>query len=405
MNIALLHYAYVPTIGGVEFVMEQHAGLFARHGHAVKVVCGSGASDVPGVSVSEVPELGPGHEGVVRVQEEVNGGESGVCFGELKERLKERLRAELSSCEVVFVHNVMTMHFNLAATAALGELAQELEGVRFVNWVHDLAAINPDYEFPDLGRYPWELMGEPAPGFEAVIISKKRQRQYCDLMGVRARECPVIPNGIEVLGVLKLTQHVHDFARRYGLLYADIVMIHPTRIVRRKNVEYGIRVLAELKKLAKSCAYLVTGAPDPHNAEAREYGEELKALIQELDVERQFHFVSNSFRVSDRDLRHLYSISDVLFLPSRQEGFGLPLLEAGLFRIPVFCPALEPMRSILEHNVNLFDLEDDPAQVAGRIVEVLDGSSGHRARKEVMRNYCWERLFNEKIEPRFFRDG
>ncbi|MEM8953334.1 MAG: glycosyltransferase family 4 protein [Verrucomicrobiota bacterium] len=403
MNIALLHYAYVPTIGGVEFVMEQHAGLFARHGHAVKVVCGSGASEVPGVSVSEVVELLPGYDEVLRAQGEVRGGACGPIFLGLKDRLKDRFREELSSCDVVFVHNVMTMHFNLAATAAIAELAQELEGVRFVNWVHDLAAINPDYELPDGERYPWGLMSSPATAVEAVIISKKRQRQYCKLMGVSARECPVIPNGIEVLGVLKLTPHVHDFARRYGLLYADIVMIHPTRIVRRKNVEYGVRVLAELKKLARSCAYLVTGAPDPHNAEARAYGEELKALIQELDVERQFHFLSNTFRVSDRDLRHLYSISDILFLPSRQEGFGLPLLEAGLFRVPIFCPALEPMKSILEHNVNLFDLEDDPAQVAGRIVEVLDGSSRHRARKEVMRNYCWERLFSERIEPRFFR--
>jgi glycosyltransferase involved in cell wall biosynthesis len=342
---------------------------------------------------------------VLRAHDAVAQGGDEAPFGELKERFKRRFREEFASCDIVFVHNVMTMHFNLPATAALSELAEEMEELRFVNWVHDLAAINPDYSFPTLDRYPWDLMCRPAPGFEAVIISQKRQRQYCQLMGVKARECPIIANGIEVLNVLKLTERVHGFARRYGLLYADVVMIHPTRIVRRKNVEYGIRVLAELKKLARSCAYLVTGAPDPHNAASREYGDELKTLIQELDVERQFHFVSDSFRVSDRDLRHLYSISDLLFLPSRQEGFGLPLLEAGLFRIPVFCPALEPMKSILKHNVNLFDLEDDPGQVAARIVEVLDGSPGYRARKEVMRNYCWERLFSEKIEPRFFREG
>jgi glycosyltransferase involved in cell wall biosynthesis len=404
MNIALVHYAYAPTIGGVEFVMEQHAGLFARHGHAVRVICGSGASGVAGISVSEVPELLPSHPDVIKALEAAAGTGDQGSFLALKERFKIRFREDFALCDIVFVHNVMTMHFNLAATAALCELAVELKTVRFVNWVHDLAAINPDYSFPARDRYPWDLMSRPAPGFECVIISKKRQRQYCQLMEVNARECPIIPNGIEVLNVLKLTQHVHDFARRYGLLYTDIVMIHPTRIVRRKNVEYGIRVLAELKKRALSCAYLVTGAPDPHNAASRDYGDELKALIQELDVERQFHFVSESFRVTDRDLRHLYSISDLLFLPSRQEGFGLPLLEAGLFRIPVFCPALEPMKSILKHNVNLFDLEDEPEQVAGRIIDALNESSGYRARKEVMRNYCWERLFSEKIEPRFFRE-
>ena len=41
MNIAILHYAYTPVIGGVEFIMEQHAALFARHGYAVRVICGA----------------------------------------------------------------------------------------------------------------------------------------------------------------------------------------------------------------------------------------------------------------------------------------------------------------------------------------------------------------------------
>ena len=61
MKIALVHYAYPPTIGGVEFIMEQHVALFARHGYSVAVLCGRGASEIPGVRVSEIPELHPGN--------------------------------------------------------------------------------------------------------------------------------------------------------------------------------------------------------------------------------------------------------------------------------------------------------------------------------------------------------
>jgi glycosyltransferase involved in cell wall biosynthesis len=402
MNVALIHYAYAPVIGGVEFVMEQHVALFARHGYAVRVICGSGAGELPGVEISVVEQLHPGNVECAAAQEGLSaGGEADPAFQRLKEALKNRLREELESCDVVFVHNLMTMHFNLAATAALAELATELRGVRFVNWVHDMSAINPDYDLPRLTDYPWRLITEALPDFQVAVISAERRRQLCALMGLKSRDCPVVANGVEILKVLKLTPKVRGLVRQFGILYRDIVLIHPTRILRRKNVEYGIRVLAALKKLGKSAVYLVTGAPDPHNAASRDYGQELKELVSELNVEREFHFISEQFKVSDSDLHSLYLVSDLLFLPSRQEGFGLPLLEAGVFRIPVFCPAIEPMQSILRNNVKLFELEDDPAEVASSIIELLDERPGYRARKEVMRKYSWERLFSEEIEPRF----
>ena len=147
MNIALLHYAYAPVIGGVEFIMKQHAALFARHGYAVRVICGAGESEEPGVEVCVVEELHPGNEKCVAAQGEIasSGGGEGTAFRDLKDYFfGEFFRHQLEGCDVVFVHNVMTMHFNLAATAALAELANEFDGVRFVNWVHDLSAINED---------------------------------------------------------------------------------------------------------------------------------------------------------------------------------------------------------------------------------------------------------------------
>ena len=244
-------------------------------------------------------------------------------------------------------------------------------------------------------------MAKAHPGFENVVISPKRQRQFCELTGSKPRTCPVFPNGVEYLRLFKLTRPVRELVRHYGILHRDVVIIHPTRIVRRKNIECGIRVLAELKKSGRRCLYIVTGAPDPHNEESQAYGKELKALIAELGVGEEFLFVSGRFKVSDADLIGLYNVSDLLFLPSRQEGFGLPLLEAGLFRLPVFCPRLEPMQSILKHNVNLFDLDEDPAAVAAQVIQVLNNNTGYQARKEVITRYSWERLFDKEIGPAF----
>ena len=402
MRITFLHYAYVPVIGGVEFVMEQHAKLIAERGHEVKVICGSGAAaEGSRVTVVKVPELSPSHPDCAAAHASLAGDRA--AFNKLKAEFLRRFRTELGDSDLVFVHNVMTMHFNLAATAALAELAGEIGGrVRFVNWIHDIAAINPDFGLAgQLEQAPMSLLAQAVPGFENVVISPERQRQFCKLTGLKKRACPVFPNGVEYLRLFKLTKPVRELVRTYGVLHRDIVIIHPTRIVRRKNIECGIRVLAELKRSGRRCLYLVTGAPDPHNAESSDYGNELKSLIEELGVEREFLFVSEKFKVSDADLIGLYTVSDLLFLPSKQEGFGLPLLEAGLFRLPVFCARLEPMQSVLKHNVHLFDLDDEPAAIASLIVQGLNNNTGYQARKEVITRYSWERLFDKKIGPTF----
>jgi glycosyltransferase involved in cell wall biosynthesis len=402
MNIAILHYAYPPVIGGVEFVMEQHARLFVRNGHSIRIVAGKGESKDAAIPITRIPELFPGHPACIAAQADTNS----AAFTELKEKLKAKLRAALEGADTVIVHNMMTMHFNLAATVALAELAEEATDQHFINWIHDLAAINPDYA---LGRkldvYPWDLLTEKLPGFQDIVISQNRQRQFGKLTGAPGRDCSVIPNGVEYLKLLKLTRPVRHLIRQHGILASDFIFIHPTRILARKNIEMGIRVTAELKKLGHRVFYMVTGAPDPHNAATHEYGLELKALIAELEVERDFIFVSETFKVSDNDLIALYGISDALFLPSKQEGFGLPLIEAGLFRLPVFCAGIEPMKSIITHNVTHFDLDTDPATLAKTVANTLNTNPGHRARKEVMNTYSWEKLYREKIQPICLNEG
>ena len=401
MKIALVHYAYPPVIGGVEFVMEQQAALFVRRGHSVKIVAGRAENNLDGITVDEIVELLPANPRNECSQSEISSNGPAPAYEQLKTYLKERLGEALADCQVVIVHNMMTMHFNLAASSALAELAQEDGGTkRFVNWVHDIAAIDDNYDLKGmLGREPWKLLTSYPQRFQHVAISRKRQQQYGELTGIDDLHCPVVPNGVRYIRLLKLTDNVRGLCRQYGVLYRDIVMLQPTRILRRKNIELGIRVLAELKRAGHNAIYLVTGAPDAHNPVTRQYGRELRELACELGVDDEFHFVSEAFEVSDEDLVSIYNASDVVFLPSRQEGFGLPLLEAGVFRIPVFCARIEPMCSIVENNINLFDLDDTPKEVASRVANALYDDSGYRARKEVIKHYSWERLFDERIQP------
>jgi glycosyltransferase involved in cell wall biosynthesis len=109
--------------------------------------------------------------------------------------------------------------------------------------------------------------------------------------------------------------------------------------------------------------------------------------------------MNDLFFVDERQLRSLYMVADALIFPSKQEGFGLPLLEAAAYRLPIFCADIEPLRSIAPYGTVFFDLRDSPRNVAERIRSALAQDNIFRSRKQLFRDYSAETLYFDKIEP------
>ena len=399
MNIVLLHYTYAPLVGGVESILKQHAALFAEQGHEVTVLCSEGVSDNPAVKVELIPTLRRDDPVVKSAQAELDAGAPGDNFADLKNRMATALTPHFQKADIVFLHNALTMHFNLALTVALWRLTEKFGGVHFVAWTHDIAACNPDYYFPHIDKEPWSLLAKRNPFAEYVAISELRKKQWVELTGMQAADCKVIPNGIDPIAYLDLDENVARFVKERGILKNDIVLLHPTRILKRKNIELGLRTVAEIKARGKSCCCLVTGAPDLFNPDVARYYESLLQLRKELALEKEFIFLHELFTVATRDLIGLYRVADMLFYPSKQEGFGLPMLEGALHGMPVFCADIEPMKSLVHHNVTFFDLGMPPAALAGAIIAHAENSPAIQARKSLMRDYAWDALYPACMEP------
>ncbi|MBL7217812.1 MAG: glycosyltransferase, partial [Desulfobacteraceae bacterium] len=100
--------------------------------------------------------------------------------------------------------------------------------------------------------------------------------------------------------------------------------------------------------------------------------------------------------------RDLYLMADLLLMTSKDEGFGLPLLEAGLIKLPIACTEIPPFLEIGE-DVCFFSLDDHPLTIAGRIVEYLARSNTHTMFRSVMRKYVLDVVCRREIMP-FLRD-
>jgi glycosyltransferase involved in cell wall biosynthesis len=95
----------------------------------------------------------------------------------------------------------------------------------------------------------------------------------------------------------------------------------------------------------------------------------------------------------------LYGLSGVLFMPSTEEGFGLPLLEAGVFKLPVLCSNIPPFQEIGGGNVEFFTEDESPEKLAGRLLGLCEGVKSGRMFRTVLKNYRWDRIFGNLIEP------
>lgn len=367
VQIALVHYSYQPVIGGVEMVMAAHARLFADAGHEVTIVCRRGVSADPRIRVELLP-----------------AADDALPF----------LTRLFARQEVVFLHNVCTMPFDLALTEAAWDLAESLPAVRFICWVHDLAACNPDYT--DAANQASRWFRRAHAHYEYVTVSDQRAEQLEKVTGARAR---VIPNGVDPVTILGLSKNIAALTRQHELLIRDVVLLHPARLLRRKRVEVSLRVVAALKEAGHSSGLLVTGPVDAHNPESAAYVEELHALRDKLQIHGEAFFLQPDIVVDAPDLASLYHVADVLLFPSRDEGFGLPVLEAALHRMLVFCPDVPPFRTRARDGLHLFDPDIAPEDLAQIVAREVGLSPTAQARKGVTRDSAWEAIYQNFLAP------
>jgi glycosyltransferase involved in cell wall biosynthesis len=328
-------------------------------------------------------------------QEEVFNGRPGEAYFGILETLQKQLGSFFRQFDCFAVHNIFTMPFNLAATQALSGLAER--GRKTVAWTHDLAASNPDYKIPAYRTF--DLLRERQPGIRYVTISEARAAQFRRLMSSPVDA--IIPNGLDFAGTCNITPEVANLVRED--LPASIILFYPTRILPRKNIAFALQIIGALRDLGLKVRLLVTGAPDTHNRSSAEHFAGLKRLAADLQVQDLITWVNEIFYVDEQQLHSLYMVADAMLFPSRQEGFGLPLLEAAAHRLPVFCSNIEPLKSIAISGTLLFDLRDAPRNVAGRIRDAFAKDAIFQRKKQLLRDYSAERLYSDKIEP-IFRD-
>jgi len=403
MNIAILHYSVPPIVGGVESVIAHHARLMSAAGHAVRLIAARGESLSEQIPLITIPLADSQHERVGNMKAQLDRGEVTKDFESLRDELAEQLQTALSGVDVLIAHNVCSLNKNLALTAALNQLhtARTQRVPRLILWHHDLAWTTPRYQPEMRAGYPWDLLRTDWGDTTHVVVSELRRAELAELMNLDPASIHVIPNGVDAARFYKLEAQTQTALEQTHLLDAAPILLLPVRVTPRKNIELALRTLAELRKQFPQAALVVTGPLGPHNGNNVQYFENLKNLRAQLGLQHSAHFLAELMDgfLPDEVIADFYRMADALFFPSREEGFGIPLLEAAFSHLPAFCADIPPLRALGLDDAAFFSPDENPAKIADMLAAYFQSSSAARLPMRVRSSFRWEAIYRQHIAP------
>jgi glycosyltransferase involved in cell wall biosynthesis len=346
------------------------------------------------VRVIRVGEADSRHAAVERDLAALSRGVRPPEHDALVKRLAAKVRPHVERADRVVVHNVMTMPLNLALTSVLASLASEHPG-RFIAWTHDISYFDERYAALRHAGDPWDLVTRAVPGVRYVTVSAERALQLSQLTGLARDEIEVVTNGIDVGQVLGLAPTGLRLAQRLGLFEAEPLLLLPVRLTRRKRIEAAIDATAALRRRGHAAVLVVTGTIGPHNAANQAYLAELAKRARK--VEGVHLLAALGIRLKYGTVVDLYSLADVLVFPSESEGFGIPMLEAGLHRMPIVCSDIPALRETGGDDPIYVPANASGELIADAVERALD-TPVMRMRARA-REHAWPRVLRERVLP------
>jgi glycosyltransferase involved in cell wall biosynthesis len=150
--------------------------------------------------------------------------------------------------------------------------------------------------------------------------------------------------------------------QRYGL--DGQLLLYPAISYGHKNHEVLVRALPALLERHPGAMLVCTGRPGPND-------DHMERLARELGVAHAFRRLG---RIPRRDLDALFTAATALVFPSTYEGFGLPLLEAMSYGVPVVAARASAIPEVVADDGLLVD-PYDPAAWADALARVLGDPS------------------------------
>lgn len=259
--------------------------------------------------------------------------------------------------------------------------------------IHDATDVkHPRLLFPNWrSRLLWRLKSQLAirRADRIVTVSNDARRQIAVAFGLKEASIAVVSEGPDAgFHPRPGDAAVEQVRDRYRLPVDARLILYVGGISPHKNLDALLRAAAIVRKEEPDGWHVVLVGDYQGDSFLGCY-RELTALVQSLAIDK--HVTFTGF-VPDDDLALLYNAATMLALPSKGEGFGLPVVEAMACGLPVIASDRNSLPEVLGGAGLLFDPDSDQALAACilRLLREPDLHADLRARGLVRAaSYTW----------------
>lgn len=241
--------------------------------------------------------------------------------------------------------------------------------------IHDLAFLtHPECALPSLVEYLRRVVPRAVRAADRIIaVSETTANDLVRLMHIPREKVRVIHLGVEsrfqpVTDAPTLARVEHALGLSHPLILA-VGTIEP-----RKNYTGLIEAFARLREGVGNGAVQAPAMLAIAGRRGWLY-DEVFETVKRLGVEEQVRFLDY---VPDDDLPALYSLADVVAMPSLYEGFGIPVVEAMACGTPVVCSESGSLPEVAGEAALLVDPRDGDALAEALRQALFDGSVRQR---------------------------
>ncbi len=254
---------------------------------------------------------------------------------ELKMIIKDNLYKfiEKFDIELIIPQNSLTIPLNLPLGIALTQVISET-GIPTIAHHHDFFWERKNF----LTNAVWEYLNMAfpphLPSIEHVVINSSADNQLGLRTGISST---IIPNVMDFENPPPtVDEYASDVRQALGIEDDELLILQPTRVVKRKGIEHAIELVNRLGMKAKLVISHASGD------EGYDYQNRVKEYSKLLDVNTVFvSKIINERRGKTKDGKKIYTLEDIyphadlVTYPSDFEGFGNAFLEAVYFRKPI----------------------------------------------------------------------
>lgn len=160
----------------------------------------------------------------------------------------------------------------------------------------------------------------------------------------------------------------------------------------RKGALYLIEAFSQIER--RDFTLHIVGSPKKNPS----YYKKLTALVNKLGLTKDIVFHDG---VDQEEIKHLYSSSDIFVLPSLKETFGIVLLEAMHYGLPIITTNISAMPELVTDGENGLLVPVANSQVLAEAMSKLikdpdlRRQMGERGRQRVTQSYQWDTTCSE----------